>query len=109
MLDAFILFIVGAEFGLYHDRPFLFGLQLEFKMLSCEIGCGGRYTINLSKECKWEDEADKTQAIVELVEHLNSILKDAKVNHVSQLKGKPVEITIMNRCFQDFRILTEVI
>ena len=39
----------------------------------------------------------------------NKLLNDAKVNYVSQLINKPVEVTIEDRIFKSFRILTEVL
>ena len=42
-------------------------------------------------------------------EKVYQILKDAKVNYVSELVNKPVEVTIDKNCFKDFRILTEVL
>lgn len=101
--------ITSAEFGQVRDYPFLFGLQLYFKLGdgTC-IGCGSKYTINISKECRWE-ESERSTAIVKTIEDLNKILKDAKVNHVSQLINKPVEVTIESNTFKDFRILTEVL
>jgi hypothetical protein len=100
--------ITYAEFGQYNDRPFLFGLQLIFEGSFGGIGCGGRYLVNISPECKW-DPLERLQAIENMVVSLDKILSDAKVNNVSQLEGKPVEVTIENRTFKDFRILTEVI
>ena len=43
------------------------------------------------------------------LDELYEILKDAKVNYVSQLVGKPVEVEIEDNMFKDFRILTEVL
>ena len=69
---------------------------------------GGKYTVNISPECKWE-EFSRVDTIVKTVEFVNKILKDAKVNHVSELINKPVEVLIENNMFKDFRILTEVL
>lgn len=101
--------ITKAEFGMVNDYPFLFGLQLYFSLGdgSC-IGCGSKYTVNISKECRWE-ESERREVIVKKIEELNKILKDAKVNHVSQLVNKPVEVEIEKNTFKDFRILTEVL
>ena len=69
---------------------------------------GGSNTINISKECRWE-ESEREAAVTVSVEKVYQILKDAKVNYVSQLVNKPVEVTIDKNCFKDFRILTEVL
>lgn len=98
-----------AEYGTIKDYPFLIGLQLGFKLAGgCGIMDGGKYTVNIRKECRWE-ESERTTAITTSVEKVDQILKDAKVNYVSQLLNKPVEVTIEKNTFKDFRILTEVL
>ena len=97
--------IVSAEFGLYKGYPF-YGLILEFKCSSKNVGCD--YTVNISKECRWE-ESERQEAITKNAEFVSKILKDAKCNYVSELKNKPVEITIEGNTFKSFRILTEVL
>lgn len=100
--------IDSAEFGLYPDRPFLYGLILSFSFPDGGIGDGGKYTVNLSKGCRWE-ESERQKAITEQAEQLRDILQAAKCNYVSELKGKPVEVTIESNAFTSFRILTEVL
>lgn len=98
-----------AEYGTIKDYPFLIGLQLGFKLGDgTYVMDGGVNTINISEECKWE-EAEREAAITVSVEKVYQILKDAKVNYVSELINKPVEVTIDKNCFKDFRILTEVL
>lgn len=98
-----------AEYGTVKDYPFLIGLQLGFKLGDgTYVMDGGINTINISEECKWE-EAERKAAITVSVEKIYQILKDAKVNYVSELINKPVEVTIDKNCFKDFRILTEVL
>lgn len=101
--------ITDAEFGMVRDYPFLFGLQLRFKLGDgCSIGCGFAYTINISRECRWE-ENERQEAITKSVEEIYRILDDAKVNYVSDLVNKPVEVEIEKNTFKGFRILTEVL
>lgn len=98
-----------AEYGTVRDYPFLIGLQLGFKLGDgTGVMDGGSNTINISKECKWE-ETEREAAITVSVEKVYQILKNAKVNYVSELINKPVEVTIDKNCFKDFRILTEVL
>lgn len=98
-----------AEYGTVRDYPFLIGLQLGFKLGDgTGVMDGGSNTINISKECRWEESKRET-AVTISVEKVYQILKDAKVNYVSQLINKPVEVTIEKNCFKDFRILTEVL
>lgn len=102
--------ITSAEFGTFVDYPFLFGIKLTFKLADGHsIGCGGHYTVNMSPECKWEDQNERMTAIVNAMGYALKILNDAKVNDVSELLDKPVEVCIENGTFKDFRILTEVL
>lgn len=101
--------IISAEYGMVDDYPFLFGLQLYFKLGDgTNIGCGCRYTINIGEACRWTIE-ERQRAITESIDKVHQILKDAKVCHVSQLMGKPVEVEVEKNTFKDFRILTEVL
>lgn len=100
--------ITKAEFGLCEDRPFLFGLKLMFEGQGWGVGDGGRFMLNISKACKWSEE-ERMKAITASADYVAQILADAKVSNVSQLVGKPVEITFENRTFKSFRILTEVL
>lgn len=108
--------IKSAEFGKISDYPMYMGLLLEFTFDgNCHVGDGGMFTINMSKDCKWSSETiadgseDRRIAIEEQADAVYKLLNDAKARTVSQLKGKPVEITVENRTFKDFRILTEVL
>ena len=98
-----------AEFGTIRDYPFLIGLQLGFKL--GDGGCimdGGSNTVNINPECRWKT-CEREVAITAAVEQVDKILKDAKVNYVSQLLNKPVEVEIEKNTFKSFRILTEVL
>lgn len=98
-----------VEFGKVKDYPFLIGLQVGFKLADCSaVMCGGKYTVNIDKACRWE-ESERQRAITVNIENVYKILNDAKVNYVSELLNKPVEVTIDKNTFQDFRILTEVL
>ncbi len=100
--------IDNAEFGLFPDRPFMYGLMLSFSLSGVGVLDGGKYTVNISPECRWE-ESERQEAFTKQAEHLRGILRNAKCNYVSELKNKPVEVTIVNGTFKDFRILTEVL
>lgn len=96
-----------AEFGLCPDRPFLLGVQLWVSSDKYFICDGFKYTVNISDKCRWEKE-DRNACIAKVLgEDVVKLLKGAKVNYVSELIGKPVEITVENNTFKDFRILTE--
>lgn len=93
--------ITLAEFGKIKDYPFMIGLKLDFLMDGCGISCGGKYTFNKNNF--------NNERVVEIVSFIDELLCAAKVNNVSELKGKPVEVTIENNTFKSFRILTEVL
>ncbi|ASS69201.1 hypothetical protein CIC07_08815 [Paenibacillus sp. RUD330] len=109
MVERHLGKITSAEFGQVNGHEFLIGLQLEFHFDGGGVGDGGKYTVNLNEKA-WEktDEA-LGDYLVQQMKFLDRILKDAKCRTVSQLKGKPVEVTVENRMFKDFRILTEVL
>ena len=109
-MDGIILGKIDfADYGTIKDYPFLIGLQLGFKLGDgCGIMDGGKYTVNIGKHCRWE-ESDRAIAVTASVEKVHQILKDAKVNYISQLVNKPVEVIIEKNTFKDFRILTEVL
>lgn len=101
--------ITTAEFGGIPDYPMFIGLLLEFTFDGNRyVGDGGKFTINMSKDCKWSAE-ERRLAIEEQMDAVYKLLNDAKVRTVSQLENKPVEITVENNTFKDFRILTEVL
>ncbi len=97
-----------AEFGKIKDHPFLVGLQLGFSFKRGGVMDGGKYTVNTCPACKWSKE-EREATITKSVENIEKILKDANCCYVSELINKPVEVTIENGAFSDFRILTEVI
>ena len=98
-----------AEYGTFEDRPFLMGLQLGFSMNGCGVMSGGKYTVNMSKQCKWYSQEEREHIITLYADKVYELLNEARVNYVSQLINIPVEITIEDNTFKDFRILTEVL
>ena len=100
--------ITSAEYGMVRDYPYLFGLQLYFKLGDgTSIGCVSS-AVNIGKACKWTTE-ERQCGITKSVDEIHKILKDAKVSYVSELVNKPVEVTIDSNTFKDFRILKEVL
>ena len=69
---------------------------------------GGKYTVNMSPDCHWEIGTRHTN-LAESLDRVAKILNDAKVNYISELLGKPVEVTLEDGMFKEFRILTEVL
>lgn len=103
--------IASAKFGEVSDYPFLMGLLLDFSLDGGRggVGDGEKFTINMSEDCKWTTKEERRIAIEEQMDAIYKLLNDAKVCTVDQLKNKPVEVTLENNTFKDFRILTEVL
>lgn len=100
-------YIRSAKYGQVKDMPIMFGLQLDF-YFNDSTGAGTtELMFNISDEVKDKEGAD--QIIADVTRRINGILKDANVNTVDQLIGKPVEVTIDFANVKSFRILTEVI
>lgn len=98
--------ISAVSFGRNSDRPFMFGLELNFS----GKGWGTFTTIgaNMSDDCKW-DEDERNAAFFDVCKRINKLLEDASVNSVHELVGIPVEVTFENHTLRDYRILTEVL
>lgn len=104
MLEKRLGKIDFVEFGTMRDYPF----QLGFSMSGSGVMDAGKYTVNISPDCHWE-MGTRHSNLAESLDRLAKILKDAKVNYVSEMLGKPVEVTLEDGIFKDFRILTEVL
>ena len=99
MVEKYLGKITSAEFGLVKDYPFLIGLQLEFKFDGSIV----YHIVPLNVENSLIQSAD-------MVIKINKLLLSAGCAYVSQLVGKPVEITLDNKGnLEKFRILTEVL
>lgn len=101
--------IESAKFGCFQDRDFLFGMILGFSGKGWGVGCGGRYTINMSKDCRWKSDAEKKEWMEKTMQFAYDTIQTAKVDSVEELVGIPVEVTLEKNTFESFRILTEVL
>ena len=99
--------ITSAEFGVDRDYRYDFGLYLTFSIDASTVSC--MYAANINPECKYNTPSGRQDAVLAMAEQVAAIFKAAKVTKVSELVGKPVEVTIENRTFKNFRILTEVL
>ena len=109
MIEKILGKITHAEFGTAKDYPFLIGLQLSFSLNGSAVSDGGIYTFIIDKSCgAWEDN-ESSQVVTKHIVNIYNLLNAAKVHYISELVGKPVEVTIEDNTFKDFRILTEVL
>lgn len=100
---------VRFGFGGYQDA--MIGLSLEFSGNSW--GCGtfvGTWSshVKCDSHCKWTEE-DRSRINDETVKFIDKTLREAKVDDVHQLKGKPVEVELEGNVLKSWRILTEVL
>lgn len=109
MINKMIGEITSAEFGTVQYKPFLMGLKLEFRLTDgTVIGNSGKYIVSTTTAYELSSDG-RRKRITAMVDAIRGVLKDSKVNNVSDLIGKPVEVTMENNIFKDFRILTEVL
>jgi len=104
--------ISSVHFGLGGYQDAMLGLHLCFE------GSGWGVCTNIdawdvnknkwSEHCKWT-EGDRSQSYDEIMRKLSDYLKEAKVQHVEQLKNIPVEVTFESNTIKSWRILTEVL
>ena len=101
--------IISVEFGWggYQDAQIGLSLTFEGDGTGCQtfIGC---WCAPPSEHAKW-NENDQTKELGKTARLIRDTLTDAKVQSVSQLLGKPVELTYEGNLLQSWRILTEVI
>lgn len=67
-----------------------------------------------SEKIKWGEytqwsEEDRNQWYSDIMRYVSTLLKEAKVDSVDKLKGKPVEVTFDGNTLKEWRILTEVL
>lgn len=61
-----------------------------------------------SKHTQWSED-DRSKVYDKTMRFLSKLLKEAKVDSVERLVGKPVEATFDGNRLQEWRILTEVL
>ena len=64
--------------------------------------------IKCTENTQWTEE-DRTKSINDIVRYVSSLLKDAKVDTVEELVGKPIECSFDGNMLKEWRILTEVL
>lgn len=102
--------ITKAQFGRGGYQDCQIGLTLN---LGGPEGWGtstfsGFWAQERSERSQWTEE-DRITALGKVVMELNKILEDAKVEHVGELVGIPVEATFDGNILKDWRVLKEVL
>lgn len=103
-MEKYLGKITSAEFGLVEDYPFLIGLQLKFEFDSSVVyHIDKPYIVNMNNENNLIES-------ISMVLQINKLLLTAGCAYISQLVGKPVEITLDDKGnIEDFCILTGVL
>ncbi len=106
--------ITKARYGFGGYQGAMIGLELEFGTPVWSVGDGiyGGWAYGIvdpDKHSKWGEE-ERSKQVLEMTKTICKILKDAKVDSISELVGKPVEIACegWNKNIS-WRILTEVL
>lgn len=97
--------ITSAEVGF---TDYMLGLKLEFGGPGWGVGDGCKYSMNFSSGCRYE-VGERAAECLRVMTTIGELLAEARVQSVSQLMGKPVEVISVNGLFKEFRILTEVL
>ena len=100
--------------GGYQECQFGLFLHFDFGGSGCFASVDAGWdaaTMECTERCKWSEE-DRSKGHDKLCRKLSQILKDAKVDSVHELEGKPIEAQFDKVGFgtlKDWRILTEVL
>ncbi len=64
--------------------------------------------IKCTEHTLWTEE-ERSKQYDEIVRYISDLLRQAKVDSITRLKGIPIELEFDGNCLKDWRILTEVI
>ena len=111
MQGTFLGKIESIKFGLSDSR---IGLFYTLTFNNC---CGTRSSntvwdpeqIEVTQYTKWTED-DRDVQLAQLMRYISKLLSEAKVDDITKLAGKPVEVTIDEfNSLKSWRILTEVL
>ena len=104
--------IESISFGLGGYQGAMIGLHVTLGDGSWGVG-DSRVNWD-SEQIKWTEntqwsESDRDKWFADITRYVSKLLKEAKVDSVDKLKGKPVEATFNGNTLKEWRILTEVL
>ena len=111
MQGTFLGKIESIKFGLSDSR---IGL---FYTLTFDKCCGTQSSnavwdpeqVEVTEGTKWTED-DRDMELAQLMRYISKLLSEAKVDDITKLAGKPVEVTIDEfNSLKSWRILTEVL
>jgi len=93
--------ITKVELGLggYQDCQFGLFLTFDFKGAGCTASIVSSWdsaTMECSESCQWT-EKDRSESHDMLCRKISELLRDAKISHIGDLKGKPIEATFNSK------------
>ena len=104
--------IESVHFGLGGYQGAMLGLHVTLGASGWGVGDSranwDSEQIKWTKHTKWS-ESDRDGWYTEIMRYVSKLLKEAKVDSVDKLKGKPVEVTFDGNILKEWRILTEVL
>jgi hypothetical protein len=104
--------IESVHFGLGGYQGAMLGIHVTLGNGSWGVGDSrGQWDaeqISCSEHSKWS-ESDRDVWYAEIMRYVSKLLKEAKVDSVDKLKGKPIEATFDGNMLKEWRILTEVL
>jgi hypothetical protein len=111
MQGTFLGKIQAIKFGLNGSRIGLF-YTLAFNLCS-EVQSSDTVwdpeQVKVTEYSEWT-EVDRNKELAELMRYISKILADAKVDDITKLAGKPIELVINEyHSLESWRILTEVL
>jgi hypothetical protein len=104
--------IEDVSFGLGGYQGAMLGLHVTLGDGSWGVGDSksnwDSEQIKWTKNTQWT-ESQRDVYYSEIMRYVSKLLKEAKVDSVDKLKGKPVEVTFDGNQLVEWRILTEVL
>jgi hypothetical protein len=104
--------IESVSFGLGGYQGAMLGLHVTLGNGSWGVGDSkanwDAEQIKWTEHTQWSEE-DRGGWYSEIMRYVSTLLKEAKVDSVDKLKGKPVEVTLDGNQLKSWRILTEVL
>jgi len=103
----------SINFGLGGYQESMLGLHICFSFDKNSFTCTSHstwdfVTIEHSERTKWTEQS-RQDKYAEIICFISKLLNQAKVRHISELKNKPVEVTLDGNSLHSWRILEEVL
>lgn len=99
---------VKFGFGGYRDACIGLSMTLDSSGTCVNIFVSGGWNSPPSDGTSWT-LMDQAKQQSEMVLKLTELMKQAKIEDITKLEGKPVEITFDGMILKDWRLLTEVL